>query len=74
MGETKHIIQRDYVPPGGARANSGRRKIPSEDKKKQISVMIKSGYLEELGGKEAVQKIMQDAVEHAYLAKKINES
>ena len=69
----KHIINTVPVKQGGARTNSGRHKIDPKEKKQQVNVMIKTGWIEELGGKAEVQKIMIDAVEQAFLAKKISE-
>ncbi len=48
---------------GGRRANSGR--MPVEDKKKQVYVMIKGSRVDKLG-KEKIQEVMIKAIEEAF--------
>ncbi len=44
---------------GGIRANSGRKSIPKPDKKLQVYLMVKTSIVEDLGGKKAVQALME---------------
>lgn len=44
---------------GGVRANSGRKSLPKPDKKLQVYLMVKTSIVEDLGGKKAVQELME---------------
>jgi len=49
---------------GGPRKNAGRPEV--EDKKHQVAIGVKKSWIDALGGKKAVQKILQETVEKAY--------
>jgi len=47
---------------GGVRANSGRKSLPKPDKKMQVYLMVKTSIVEDLGGKKAVQALMEKMI------------
>lgn len=48
---------------GGKRQNSGRKAIPDEQKKKQISIFVENSKVEAMGGDAKLKEFLHESIE-----------